>query len=207
MEYGIGNPTYGVRLSQNSARWGFTCQNFSSAKIPEKFKRGTKNLGGFTLIEMVIYAAILGIIGVLAINSTLLMTRAFTDLRVSRDLNSSATALFERITRDVRGAYDINAASTFGTNPGRLTLDTRDAAGTTTTVEFYVENGLVKIREGGVAQGAIMTSSTSVTSFIVRQLANTNTKAVKVEATISATRANITKTRNFYTTVVLRGTY
>ncbi len=163
---------------------------------------------GFTLVEMVVYAAILGIIAVLSINSMLAMTRAFTDLRVSRDLNSSATALFERLTRDIRGAYDIDAAqSTFGVHPGRLMLNTRDSGGANTTIEYYVTGNRVNIREGGVDQGSIMTTDTTVSSFIVRQLTSTNTKAVKVEATISATRANITKTRNFNTTVVLRGTY
>lgn len=168
----------------------------------------TNRLRGFTLVEMIVYAAVLGIIAVLSINSMLAMTRAFTDLRVSRDLNSSATALFERLTRDIRGAYDIDAAqSTFGAHPGRLMLDTKDSGGANTTIEYYVTGNRVNIREGGVDQGSIMTTGTSVTSFVVRQLTNTNTKAVKVEATISATRANITKTRNFYTTVVLRGTY
>jgi prepilin-type N-terminal cleavage/methylation domain-containing protein len=183
--------------------------------IPPSCSRGLASLnfpqkmqGGFTLVEMIIYVAILGIIAVLSINATLAMTRAFTDLRVSRDLNSSATALFERLTRDIRGAYDINVAqSTLNTNPGRLTLDTRDSLGANTTIEFYVENGIIKIREGGVAQGTIMTTSTSVTNFVVRQLVNANTKAVKIEATISATRGDITRTRNFYSTVVLRGTY
>jgi len=101
---------------------------------------------GFTLIEMVVYTAILGIIAVLAINSTLAMTRAFTSLRVSRDINSSATALFERLTRDIRGAYGVDLAqSDLGSNPGRLTLNTKDGGGSNTTIEFYVDNGLIKI--------------------------------------------------------------
>ncbi|OHA79283.1 MAG: hypothetical protein A2747_02470 [Candidatus Yonathbacteria bacterium RIFCSPHIGHO2_01_FULL_44_41] len=163
---------------------------------------------GFTLIEMVVYTAILGIIAVLAINSTLAMTRAFTSLRVSRDINSSATALFERLTRDIRGAYGVDLAqSDLGSNPGRLTLNTKDGGGSNTTIEFYVDNGLIKIREGGVAQGTITTTSTTATNFVVRQLSNINTQAVKIEVTLSATRGDITRTRNFYTTVVLRGTY
>jgi len=168
----------------------------------------TNRMHGFTLVEMIVYAAILGIIAVLSINSMLAMTRAFTDLRVSRDLNSSATALFERLTRDIRGAYDIDVTqSTFGAHPGQLMLNTKDASGADTTIQFYVTGSSVNIREGGVDQGSIMTTGTTVSSFVVRQLTSTNTKAVKVEATISATRGNITKTRNFYTTVVLRGTY
>lgn len=177
-------------------------------KSPFVYSSQKKLERGFTLVEMLVYVAMLAILSVLAIQTTLSMTRAFADLRVSRDLNSSATALFERITRDVRGAYDVDEAqSTLGANPGRLMLGTKDAAGANTTIEYYVENGLVKISEGGVAQGAIMTTSTSVTSFVVREISNLNTDAVKVEATITATRGDITKTRNFYTTVVLRGTY
>lgn len=163
---------------------------------------------GFTLIEMVVYIALLAVLTVLAINMTLSMTRAFADLRVSRDINSSATALFERITRDVRGAYDVDAAaSVLGTNPGDLLLDTKDASGTNMTIEYFVSNGSVHIRENGVDQGAIMSASTQAVSFIVREAIGMNSKAVKVEVTLSATRGDITKQRNFYTTVVLRGTY
>lgn len=163
---------------------------------------------GFTLIELIVYVALLAVVTVLAIQSTMTMTRAFADLRVSRDLNSSATALLERISRDARSAESINAAqSTLGTNPGVLMLNTTDTGGTATTIEYYVEGGLVKIRENGVAQGAIMGSHTTIDNFVVRQLTNTNTEAVRVEATITATRGDITKTRNFYTTIVLRGSY
>lgn len=163
---------------------------------------------GFTLIEMVVYVAIFGVISILAMQAMFVVTRAFTDLRVSRDLNSSGTALLERMTRDIRGAYDIDTAqSTFAATPGRLTLDTKDAAGVATTVEFYVENGVVKIKEGGVAQGAIMTTSTQISSFIVRQITGSLSKAVKVEVVLTASRGDITRTRNFYTTATLRGTY
>jgi prepilin-type N-terminal cleavage/methylation domain-containing protein len=167
-----------------------------------------KSSRGFTLIEMLVYIAIFTVLSILAIQAMSLMTRAFTDLRVSRDLNSSGSALFERMSRDIRGAYDIDEAqSTLASSPGRLTLNTKDALGVNTTVEFYVEGGVVKIKEGGVAQGVIMTTSTSIDNFVVRKISGTNTDAVKVEATITASRGGITKTRNFYTTATLRGTY
>lgn len=162
----------------------------------------------FTLVELIVYVAILAVVTVLAIQSTLTMTRAFADLRVSRDLNSSAAALFERITRDVRSAEGVDAAqSALGAHPGVLMLNTTDVGGTATTIEYYVESNLVKIRENGVAQGAIMGSHTTIDNFVVRQLTNATAEAVRVEATITASRGNITKTRNFYTTIVVRGSY
>ena len=65
----------------------------------------TLNLSkGFTLVEMIIYVAFLGILGVLAINATLVMTNAYVNLRVSRDLNQSGVATLERMTREIRNA-------------------------------------------------------------------------------------------------------
>lgn len=166
------------------------------------------NRQGFTLTETIVYIAIFSVLSLITLQAMFAVTRAFTDLRVSRDLNSSGTALLERMSRDIRGAYDIDTAqSTLGTSPGRLMLNTKDSSGVATTVEFYVENNIVKVKEGGVAQGPLMTSSTHITSFIVRQISGTNTKAVKVEVAMSASRGDITRTRSFYTTATLRGTY
>lgn len=163
---------------------------------------------GFTLIELVVYVILLGVLMVFAINMALSMTRAFAQLRVSRDLNSSAEALFERATRDIRGAYDVDVGqSVLGSNPGVLMLDTKDASGAATTVKYDVESGAIVITEGGVSKGSILTTNTTASNFIVRELDNGKTKAVRMEATLSSTRGNVSETRNFYTTIVLRGTY
>lgn len=162
---------------------------------------------GFTLIEMVVYAAVLGVLTVVAINSMLVMTQAYASLRASRDLNASATAVLERMTREIRTATGIDATSVLGTNPSDLVLNTKDAGGAATTVEFYVQNGLINVKEGGVAKGSLMTSSTQAGNFIVRTISGTNSKAVKIDLTMTATRGTKSKTRNFYNTIVLRGSY
>lgn len=161
----------------------------------------TKRLG-FTLVEMVVYAAILGVITVLAVNSTLLMVQAYTNLRVSRDLNAGATTVLERLTREIRGGDSVSTAIT-----NQLILNTKDSGGAATTVEFYVESGLIKVREGGVPKGSLMPSSTSVVNFVPQALIGANSEAVKIDLTMSATRGAISKTRTFYTTVVIRGSY
>ncbi|MCK9344661.1 MAG: type II secretion system GspH family protein [Candidatus Pacebacteria bacterium] len=163
---------------------------------------------GFTLVEMVIYVGILGVTSVLAINAMLTMTSAYTKLRVSRDLNSSATAVLERVTRNIHEAYEIDIAnSTLGTDPGRLTLRTQDFAGATTTIEFFVSNNMLRVKEGGVDIGALQASSTSVSNFVVRSISATNSTAIKVDLTMSATRGHANTTRNFFTTTVMRGSY
>lgn len=172
---------------------------------------GVRSRGGrgFTLVEMIVYAAVLGVLSVLAINSTIIMTEAYASLRASRDLNQSATAVLERMTREIRGATGVDPSSVIGANPSDLVLNTKDAGGAITTIEFYKDltDNLIKVKEGGVAKGALMTPSTQANTFVVRTLSSTNSIAVKIELTITATRGTKTKTRNFYNTVVLRGSY
>jgi|SRR3989344_1694081 len=168
----------------------------------QNFKATTSLVWGFTLIEMVVYAAILGVITVLAVNSTLLMVQAYTNLRVSRDLNAGATAVLERLTREIRSADSVSTALT-----NQLILNTKDSGGAATTIEFYVTGGLMNVREGGVGQGSLMPSSTSVGSFVPQALTGTNSSAVKIDLTMSASRGTISKTRTFYTTVTMRGSY
>lgn len=163
---------------------------------------------GFSLIEMVIYAGILSVLTIVAINATFSTIKSFAEFRVSRDLNSSATSLLERITREIRVAHGIDGAqSAIGVNPGRLTLLTEDLGGADTTVEFYVENGTLKIKEGGVAMGALTSSSTAVTNFIVRSLSSPKSTSIKTELGLTATRGGISKSGNFYSTILLRGDY
>lgn len=163
---------------------------------------------GFSLVEMMIYTCVLSALTIVAINAVFLSVRAFAEFRVSRDLNSSATSLLERMTREIRTAHGIDVAqSTLGSNPGRLTLLTKDFGGTDTVVEFYEENGALKIKEGGVLMGALTSSGTAVTSFVVRSLSNSNSTAIKVEIGLSATRAGVSKSGNYYSTILLRGSY
>lgn len=173
----------------------------------QRYLRGRYS-AGFTLLEMVLYAAALGATAVISINATLLMTKTFVQLRISRDLNSSAVTVLERVTREIREAYAIDlGASSLGVNPGRLMLQTKDSGGADTTVEFYVQQGILKVREGGIDRGALMSSSTQATSFVVRSTSNTLSDAVKIDLTLTGTRGSVSKTRNFFTTVVLRGSY
>lgn len=173
-----------------------------------KFLKQKKNIRGFSLVEMIIYALILSILTIVTINAVFSSVRSFAEFRVDRDLNSSATSLMERLTREIRSAYAVDAGqSVFGVNPGRLTILDKNAGGADTTVEFYVENNLLKIKENGVVAGSLISSSTAITNFTVRSLSNPNSSAIKAEIGLTATRGEISRSGNYYTTILLRGSY
>ncbi|MEK7568939.1 MAG: hypothetical protein AAB497_02400 [Patescibacteria group bacterium] len=163
--------------------------------------------GGFTLVEMIIYIAFFAILSVLAVNATIMVMKSFYTLRLNQSVNQSATVALERLSREIRNAYDVDTAnSTLGSSPGRLTLKTKDAVGANTTMEFYMDGASqLRLKEGGVDKGALVTKSVTLTNLVFRSISMTNSKAVKVEMTLHDSRATTTQAVKFYDTIVLRG--
>lgn len=162
---------------------------------------------GFTLVEMIIYIAFFAMLSVLAINATIMVMKSFYTLRINQSISQSATTAMERISREIRNAYNVDTAnSTLGTSPGRLTLLTKTDGGALTSVEFYVTSGnQVNMKVGGADQGSLMTKTVTVTNLVFTQITTTNSKAVKVDMTLTDNRSGVSKTVKYYDTIVLRG--
>lgn len=166
-----------------------------------------KNQSGFTLVEMVIYIAFFAVLSVLTVNATIMVMKSFYTLRITQSISQSATTALERMSREVRNAYSVDTVnSTFNTSPGRLILQTKDDIGALTTVEFYIDaNNQLNMKVGGIDQGSLMTKTVTVTNLVFRYLSNANSKAIKIEMTLTDNRSGISKTVKYYDTIVLRG--
>lgn len=162
---------------------------------------------GFTLVEMVIYIAFFAMLSILAVDATMVVMKSFHTLRLSQSVNQSATVAMERMSREIRNAYSYDVLqSTLNTNPGRLTLNTKDSGGANTTIEFYMTAGnQLGMKEGGVDKGLLVTKSVKLTNLIFRPITTLNSKAIKIEATLEDTRSTTVQTVKFYDTIVLRG--
>lgn len=155
---------------------------------------------GFTLIETIIYTAIIAVIFILVVNSLTVVIKAFNQGRVIIKINNSAELAMERMTREIRFAYDIDALSDLGTNPGHLVLNTY--------VEFYLDSGKLMVKEGVLPAGQLTASDLTVTNLVFRQInAPSISKAVKIEMAIQGSSGNYQKTENFYNTAILRASY
>ena len=65
---------------------------------------------GSSLLETLIYAAILGLVAVFTTGSILAMMKSYSSVKMSRDLNFSASVAMERMTNEIRLANDIDDA-------------------------------------------------------------------------------------------------
>lgn len=168
----------------------------------------TSSPRGFSLVEMLFYMAILSI-ALLAVTQTLIvMVRSYGNLRAAHRIEQDAGLALERMLREARDASDItDAESVFGSHPGELFLTTTTAAGAARTVEFYLLNGQLMLKEDGAVTGALTGTKTTVTNLIFRKITTARSKGVKIELTMTSGAGSALKTEIFYGTAVLRDSY
>ena len=184
--------------------------NQSQPILPNYFKMSLnyKNKKGFSVLEMVVYVVILSIIFVIVVNTLLVIVRSYSFVKVSIDINSSATISMERMVQEIRRSLSIDDTLTIlDSNPGRLVLNSTDSMGTPTTFDFYLDSGSLKLDQGGVLTGSLTKDNATVSNLIFRKITTGESEAIKIEMQIDASSGNTSKSEAFQNTAVLRGSY
>lgn len=177
-------------------------------KKPKTKNQKLKTTEGFTLVEMLIYVALMVALLFAVMQLSLGVSRSYKNIKAIKNVESSAVTAFERMTREIRGAKSIDIShSALGVNPGDLILNTTDQGGAPTTVEFYVNNGVLSLKSGGVYQGPLTTGSTTVSNLIFRRIVTSNSEGVKIEAEFRSVLGAVSSVEKFYSTIAERGSY
>jgi Tfp pilus assembly protein PilE len=161
-----------------------------------------KKNSGYTIIELLFYIALFSVLSVVVINAMLTMAKAFKETAIQAELVQSGT-IMERMSREIRGAYDIDPTST----STDLKLNTKDSGGANKTVELLLSGTNLELIENGTLTGNLNTSKINVTAVTFTQITTTQGKAVKIFLTIRSVDDILARTQDFYDTVVLRGSY
>lgn len=161
---------------------------------------------GFTLVETIIYLFLFVSLVLGIINSTVLLSKNYRNVKAIRSIENSAIGAMDRMTREIRDATDI-ASATYNTNPGELILDGTDSAGDSETIRFYVSNGRLMLDRDGVNIGQLTQSDVTVSSLVFRSVSTTTSSAVKIEMSISNGSGASAISKNFYNTAILRSSY
>ncbi len=165
---------------------------------------------GFTLIEMVIYIAILSIIVTLVVSSILAMSKSLSSIQSSRKINNFAETSFERLVREIRFADSVDTlGSTFGVNPGYLKLNTINPVDEIpTTIEFYINGTDLMMKEGVGVSEDITPSALSITNLVFYDVVVFGvSESIKIEMEVRSTGLFGNKIEKFYDTVVLKRSY
>jgi hypothetical protein len=170
------------------------------------------HLNGTSLIEAVIYVALLAAISSLLVNFLLQIGDAYHRVRAEREVLSNARLLIETIGKAVAQADEVYApTSRFDIDPGQLSLVTTLGAPpehTTRYLDFWVDNGRLWLRQEGEAALPLSASSVRVTRFrLERVVQGLNRRGVKVTLEVRYARPKFNAASTLHATTALRGGY
>lgn len=171
-------------------------------------KKGYRQLKkGYTLLETVIIITIFSLIIIVVMNMLSIFVSSYRDIKVSNRINSSAMIALDRITREIRIASSVDYInSTFNTHPGRLVLNS-SYNGSPVTIDFYFDNGILKMKRGGVEIGALTRENVAVDNLIFYSSSNSISQIIRTDIDLVANIGATVKTATFYSSTVIRGGY
>lgn len=178
--------------------------------------RKRKSGAGFTLIEVLVYLAIVS--GVLIMASTFAwnVIGGKAKSQSVQEVEANGRLIMERLVKEIRQASDINASSSFNTNLVlnsnlKLSLVMKDASLNPT--EFFVVNSTLMINQGpgpSPIKYALSSNQVKISDLTFQNLSTVNakTKNIKINLIIDHfnpdNRPEYTATVSLETTVELR---
>lgn len=158
---------------------------------------------GFTLVEILVYIALLVMVMAVAIGVLLSLREPLAQQMASRLLYTNADYIMTQFTDTARNADSVDvSASTFGSTPGAVTLMTDGIE-----VEYALTAGELVRSVDGIIEGALNNDAVTVDGLVVRQLVNTATEGLRFEVGLTATANEVTKHATYTTSVMLRHSY
>lgn len=167
---------------------------------------------GITLLEIVIYVAIFGIIAVIISNFLIQVVRAYNIARAEREVISNGRLLLETVTKSIAEAQEIySPTSVFANDTGQLALATKSGVEPehqTTYVDFWIDNGRLWMKKEGSSAIPLSGVSVRVSKFRLDRISQgLGRDAVKITMRVDYWNQSYSSTITINTTTALRGSY
>ncbi|MDP3056929.1 MAG: prepilin-type N-terminal cleavage/methylation domain-containing protein [bacterium] len=174
-----------------------------------------KNKKGYTLVEMLIYVALLGVITVVIVGVFFVISRTNSRIVSLIEINFNAYSAMERMIYEVSNANNIYLPTSNFTNynynaaKGRqFSLVTKQAVSANESIayfDFYLENDTIFMKQDGVAPVALTSENVKVESVNFYYYKNGTRESIKIDFTVkSGNVLNPDSKINLITTIALR---
>ncbi len=129
----------------------------------------SKNNKGFSLIEVIIYVAIIGGLLVTLTNFILAISGSRNKSYAQQEVNANTRLALNILTHKIKSSNGINvSSSTFNTSPGVLSLSM--SSSTLSPTIFTLSNGRLTISEGVTTSQFITSQRVNISSLIFTNL-------------------------------------
>lgn len=159
---------------------------------------------GFTLVEMLIYIALMTLITLVMVQSFILVLKANRTSITEVNIRNSGYSAMEGMLREIYASDGI-----YTTSAGVLQMT---QSGGTNNVKFATSSSnILNFYEGAsnppTLVGPLTSKDIVVKSLIFTPIYTGKSSAVRIQMQLSTTVNGITKTEWFYSTAILRGSY
>ncbi|MFH0923332.1 MAG: type II secretion system protein [Candidatus Falkowbacteria bacterium] len=173
-----------------------------------------KSKKGYTLVEMLLYVALLGIITVVIVGVFFTISRTNSRIVSLIEINSNAYSAMERMAYETSNANNVYLPTSNFTNnydeakAKQFSLATRQAVSANENiayVDFYLENNTIFMKQDGANPVALTSSNVSVQSLDFYYYKNGERESVKIDFTVKPNNILNSEVKiNLITVIALR---
>ena len=144
------------------------------------------NNKGFTFIETLVYIAIIGMVVVSFVMFALSISNTRNKNYVIQEVQANARTAQGIINQKIRAATGINTeSSTFGSDPGVLSLSMADSAKNPTIINLDQDNGILRITEGLSDPVVIVSNKVKITNLVFTDLTSADSRGnIRIQMTV-----------------------
>ncbi len=165
-----------------------------------------------SLIEIVLYVALLGMVSVFIVNSFIQITNVYARARAEREVLANARVALTVLTDAIAQAQAVyGPTSRFNSDTGQLSLAT---AATSTPgearayIDFWIDNGRIFERMEGQGNVALSAATARVSMFRFERIIQTlGREAVRATIRVDAAAVKFPVSVTLNATTALRGNY
>lgn len=167
---------------------------------------------GFSLVEIVLYVALLGMAAAFMVNSFIQITNVYARARAEREVLANARAALTAITDAIASSQTVyGPTSRFNSDTGQLSLATTATSTpgeAASYMDFWVDGGRIFERGEGQAAIPLSASTARVTQFRFERIMQTlGREAVKTTIRVDAASTKFPASVTLNATTALRGSY
>lgn len=167
---------------------------------------------GLTLIETIVYVALLGLVMVVVVNFLVRIGDVYQRARVEREVISNARLILETAGKSIAEAREVyQPTSKFQQNLGQLSLVTSTnpaAEHSASFLDFWVDGGQLWMRKEGQAAIPLSAPSARVSKWYLEWvLQGLEREAVKITLQVDSASTKYSSSITLGSTVALRGNY
>jgi hypothetical protein len=163
---------------------------------------------GFSLVEVIVYIAVLLMVFGLFTSIILSVNRSYARLAVVRSMDISAISSLERISRVIRSSSSVvTLQSTLGSTPGVLSLNQTTSGGATVNTLFQVVDQNIQIKIDNIDQGTLLPAGVTVSKLVFNLIDSGKSQAISTELQLMVRVGSSTLNETYYSTEILRGSY